>query len=402
MAATAIQDSLNIQRVGIVVGESSGDTLGAGLMRELKAQFPDCKFEGVGGPKMLAEGFDSLFKMDRLAVMGLFEPLKRLPELLRMRRDLREHFIANPPDVFIGIDAPDFNLTLEQRIREAGVTTAHYVSPSVWAWRQKRVFKVAKAVDLMLTLFPFEARFYEEHNIPVRFVGHTLADQIEMRVDAEQARSELGLTQTHKTFVALLPGSRAAEVRMLGRTFCEAAQLCLQQRGDLHFLIPAANAKRYAQLQQLLREFPELPVTLFQQHSHQVMAASDALIIASGTTALEAMLLKRPMVIAYRLAKLTYMIVSRMVKVRFFGLPNLLAGRQLVPELLQEGANPESISQELMKYLSDRSAAAALISEFDAMHESLRKNADHAAAMAICELVARKKGVFFYEEPVGD
>ncbi|WP_018014767.1 lipid-A-disaccharide synthase [Teredinibacter turnerae] len=389
----SVAATLELTRVGIVVGEASGDTLGAGLMRSLKAQFPDCEFEGVGGPKMIAEGFNSLYKLDRLAVMGLIDPLKRLPELLRMRKGLREHFIANPPDIFIGIDAPDFNLTLEQRLREAGITTAHYVSPSVWAWRQKRVFKVAQAVDLMLTLFPFEARFYQEHNIPVNFIGHTLADQIPLHTDRLEAQQTLGLTHNAgTTYVALLPGSRAGEIETLGREFLLAAELCIAQRKDLHFLVPAANSKRFAQLEALLKDFPDLPVSLFLQQSHAVMAAANVVVMASGTTTLEAMLLKRPMVIAYRMSKWAFAIVRRMVKVKFFGLPNLLADRLLVPELLQDEVNAESLAREVLHFINDPAAADQLTSEFEKIHLSLRRNADASAAAAICQLVAKKQG----------
>lgn len=383
-----------LRKIGIVVGEPSGDTLGAGLMRALKEKFPDCEFEGVGGPKMIAEGFNSLYKMDRLSVIGLVEPLKRLPELLRMRRDLRKYFKANPPDIFIGIDAPDFNLTLEQRLREAGIITAHYVSPTVWAWRQKRVFKVAKAVDLMLTLFPFEASFYREHQVRVSFIGHTLADKIPLHNDRLEARAKLGLQSLgDAACIALLPGSRAGEVSALGRTFLDAAKQLLTLRTDLHFLIPAANEKRHGELEALLADYPTVPVTLFEQHSHDVMAAADVVVMASGTTTLEAMLLKRPMVIAYRMSKLSFAIISRMTSVKFVGLPNLLAGRQLVPELLQERANANEVCTHVMHYLTDPQSTQSLLNEFEKIHRSLRCDADHSAASAICKLVADKRGL---------
>lgn len=373
-------------RIAIVVGEDSGDLLGAGLIKALKARYPDCIFEGVGGRRMLAEGFISHHAMDRLAVMGLIEPLKRLPELLGIRKSLRLRYSQNPPDVFIGIDAPDFNLSLELALREKGVKTVHYVSPSVWAWRQGRVKKIARAVDLMLTLFPFEAAFYQDHRVPVVCVGHTLADQIPLEDKKYEKRQQLGLDAEGK-YLAILPGSRKSEVEKLCRTFLQAAELCRANDPNIHVLIPAANNARYEQITSIVSDFPKLNVQLSKANSHDVMAVADVVLIASGTSTLEALLLKRPMVIAYRVAGLTFWLLKRLVKSKYVGLPNLLAGKSLVPELLQDQATPENISAEIIKALNDDSRQQQLINEYVSIHQTLKKNADETAASAVENLL---------------
>lgn len=381
-------------KIGLVAGEASGDVLGAALMKALKHRLPHVEFSGIGGPRMLAEGFHSFFPQDRLAVMGLVEPLKRLPELLRIRRFLTEHFSEHPPAVFIGIDSPDFNLTLEENLKKAGVTTAHYVSPSVWAWRQGRIKKIKRAVDLMLALLPFEMPIYQKNNVPVTFVGHHLADEIPLVTDRDAAREKLGI-KTEGKMVALLPGSRQSEVERLGPVFFAAARLCLLAQPDLTFIVPAANAERYRQIHQQLGAFTDLPVELIQGNSQQVMAASDAVILASGTTALEAMLLKRPMVVSYKAAWLTFRIIWAMLKVPYVALPNLLAGRELVPELLQENAEPEAIAQAVLRYFDTPEVAAAMCEEFTELHLQLRQGASEQAADAIVKLLpqAMKKAV---------
>ncbi len=377
-------------RIGIVVGEASGDILGAGLMTALRKHFPNAEFSGIGGPRMLALGFHSFFPQDRLAVMGLVEPLKRLPELLKIRAFLRDHFIANPPAVFIGIDAPDFNLTLEGDLKEKGILTAHYVSPSVWAWRQKRVHKIARSVDLMLTLLPFEAEFYQQHQVPVAFVGHHLADEIPWDGDQQAARNTLHIAQDAKV-VALLPGSRSNEVERLGQLFMETAVHCLRRNPALQFIIPAANADRYRQLHLQLSSYIDYPIHLVNGQSQTVMAAADVVLMASGTTALEAMLLKRPMVIAYKLSWLSWAILSRMVKTPYVGLPNLLAGEKLVPELLQDEATPENMSLAVMHYFEHPQETQALRDTFYDMHQSIKRNASDRAADAIAQLIQTKE-----------
>jgi lipid-A-disaccharide synthase len=370
--------------IALVAGEASGDILGAGLMQALKARHPDVRFIGVGGPRMQAEGLDSYFPMERLAVMGLVEVLGRLPELLSRRRRLIRSLIAARPDVFVGIDAPDFNLGVEFKLRQAGIRTVHYVSPSVWAWRQKRVLKIRQACDLMLTLFPFEARFYEEQQVPVCFVGHPLADTIGLEVDRASARAGLGLPE-RGAVVALLPGSRGGEVERLGSLFLDAAERLQALRPGLRFVLPCANAERRAQVETMLAG-RDVPVQLLDGRSHEALAASDAVLIASGTATLEALLFKRPMVVAYRVAPLTYRILKRLVKSPYVSLPNLLAGRLLVPELIQDAASPEALAATLLPLLDD---GRSQTESFDAIHRALRRGASERAAEAVLQLLER-------------
>lgn len=374
--------------IGIVVGEASGDILGAALMLELRKHFPNAEFSGIGGPRMLAAGFHSYFPQDRLAVMGLVEPLKRLPELLRIRKFLREHFIANRPAVFIGIDSPDFTIPLEASLKEKGVKTVHYVSPSVWAWRQKRIFKIERSVDLMLTLLPFEAKFYQEHQVPVEFVGHHLADEIPLSVDKVAARKLLGLPEQGR-IVALLPGSRASEVERMGDLFMRTAVACLEQDPDLKFIIPAANSDRYRQLHIALNDYVDFPIELIHGHSHEAMAAADVVLLASGTVTLEALLLKKPMVVAYKLAPLSHFILSRLVKSPWISLPNLLAQKMLVPELIQEKATPEALCNGVINYFENPDEAQQLIETFTAMHLELKRDASVRAADAVAQLIRK-------------
>jgi len=367
--------------IALVAGEASGDILGSGLMRALKARHPDVRFIGVGGPLMEAEGMQSYFPMERLAVMGLVEVLGRLRELLKRRKDLIDTLLGERPDVFIGIDAPDFTLNIELKLRQAGIKTVHYVSPSVWAWRQKRVLKIRQGCDLMLTLLPFEARFYEEQGVPVRFVGHPLADTIPLQADRDAARLALGLGL--EPVVALMPGSRGGEVGRLGALFLEAAERLRERLPGVRFVLPCANATRRAQIEQML-EGRDLPLTLLDGQSHQALAACDAVLIASGTATLEALLYKRPMVVAYRLAPLTYWILKRMVKSPYVSLPNLLAQRLLVPELLQDAATSEALAATLAPLVQDGSAQTE---PFDQIHRTLRRDASNQAADAVLALL---------------
>ena len=370
--------------VALVAGEASGDILGAGLMQALKQKHPQIEFIGVGGPRMEAEGLVSSFPMERLAVMGLVEVLGRLRELLGRRKRLIKELIAAKPDVFIGIDAPDFNLTLELKLRQAGIRTVHYVSPSVWAWRQKRVLKIREACDLMLTLFPFEARFYLDHQVPVRFVGHPLANTIPLQADRDGAREALGLTPDDSV-VALLPGSRGGEVARLGELFLDAAERLRALRPGVQFVLPCANAERRAQLEAMLAG-RNLPLRLLDGRSHEALAACDAVLIASGTATLEALLHKRPMVVAYKVAPLTYRILKRLVKSPYISLPNLLAERMLVPELIQDAATPDALAQTLAPLLED---GAVQTLGFDVIHRALRQAASEQAADAVLKLVGQ-------------
>ena len=371
-------------RIALVAGEASGDILGAGLMRALKAQHPAVEFIGVGGPLMQAEGLESYFPMERLSVMGLVEVLGRLRELLARRKKLIQTLIEEKPDVFIGIDAPDFTLNIELKLRQAGIKTVHYVSPSVWAWRQKRVLKIREGCDLMLTLLPFEARFYEEKGVPVRFVGHTLADTIPLEADRAAARQALNLPAG--PLVALMPGSRGGEVSRLGGLFFDAAERLRAMRPGVRFVLPCASPQRRVQLEALLAG-RDLPVTLLDGQSHQALAACDAVLIASGTATLEALLYKRPMVVAYRLAPLTFWILKRMVKSPYVSLPNLLAQRLLVPELLQDDATAEALATALSPLIDDGEEQTR---GFDEIHRTLRRDASNQAADAVLTLIGAK------------
>jgi lipid-A-disaccharide synthase len=352
-------------------------------MRALKAQHPAVEFMGVGGPLMQAEGLTSYFPMERLSVMGLVEVLGRLRELLKRRKKLIADLIAEKPDVFIGIDAPDFNLNIELKLRQAGIKTVHYVSPSVWAWRQKRVLKIREGCDLMLTLFPFEAKFYEEKGVPVRFVGHSLADAIPLEADRSAARAELGLPEG--PLVALMPGSRGGEVGRLGALFLDTAQRLRTMRPGVRFVMPCASPQRRAQLEELLVG-RDLPLTLLDGKSHLALAACDAVLIASGTATLEALLYKRPMVVAYRLAPLTFWILKRMVKSPYVSLPNLLAQRLLVPELLQDDATVEALAQTLSPLIEGGEEQTR---GFDEIHRTLRLDASNQAADAVLNLIGK-------------
>jgi lipid-A-disaccharide synthase len=377
-------------RIGVIAGETSGDILGAGLMQAIRRLCPDAQFEGIGGPRMLAEGFHSFFPMERLSVMGFIEPLGRLPELLRIKKTLVEHFAINPPDVFIGIDSPGFNLRIEQSLHDLGIRTVHYVSPSVWAWGQKRIHKIARAVDLMLALFPFETRIYDQHRVPVRFVGHPLADTISLDSGSvgqkQEARIQLGLAED-ATVIALLPGSRRDEISRLGPVFIATALHCLAQNPALRFVIPCANAERRQQVLNLLGSHRAEQFLVFEGNSHQAMLAAEMVLLASGTATLEAMLLKRPMVVCYRLSALTWFLASRMLKVPYVSLPNLLAGERLVPEFLQDAVTVENLGRELQRLLDDPQQQSALASRFQQIHSTIRCDASAQAADAVLQLV---------------
>ncbi len=373
-------------RIGILAGEASGDILGSRVIAALRTRYPELEVEGIGGPLMAAQGLNSMFPMERLSVMGFVEPLKRLPELLRIRGAVYRHFRDNPPDLFLGIDSPDFNLRLERKLRDCGITTVHLVSPSVWAWRQGRIKKIKRSVDLMLCLFPFETEIYRQNSIPVRFVGHPLADEIPTDVDRLGARNALGLEPEGK-LLALLPGSRGGEVSLLAPLFFQAARLLKQRFTELSLVVPAASTARREQIEALHSQFPDVPLKLVDGRSREVMAASDAILLASGTATLEGTLLKRPMVVAYRLSALTWFLVRRLVKTPFAALPNILAGRGLVPELIQDDATSEAMAEAVAPLLSDDSAAKEQVAVFNDIHQQLRQDYGANAAAALAELV---------------
>lgn len=380
----------------IIAGEASGDTLGADLIRALKRLFPNARFEGIGGPKMSAEGFVSHYQMDRLSVMGLIEPLKRLPELLRMRREIIQRYSDTPPSAFIGIDSPDFNLGIEKVLHSAGVKTVHYVSPSVWAWRQGRIKNIKRSVDLMLCLLPFEKAFYLQHEVPVAFVGHPLAGQIPQRPDTNEARQSLSIDQD-RPLLTIMPGSRGSEVELMTELFLDVAGELLKTHPQLQFVIPAANADRQLQLEAILASRPELPVKLIEQQSLLAMEAADAVLLTSGTTALEAMLLKKPMVVSYRMGNISYKLIKPFIKTAYASIPNLLANKMLVPELIQQDATVENLRSAVVTAL-DSSNRDQLVASFDQLHEQINLDSGNCAAAAIARLISQSKNSSLSEE----
>lgn len=373
-------------RVAIVAGEASGDNLAAGLVRAIRDRLPDTVFEGVAGPRMKEAGCHSLFPMQELAVMGLVEVVKHLPRLLSIRRQLRRHFLDNPPDIFIGVDAPDFNLGLEHDLKRAGITTLHYVSPSVWAWRKYRMRKIAASVDCMLTLFPFEQRYYAQQRVSARCVGHPMADLIADEVDRTQARRQIAL-EHHGPVIALLPGSRVGEIKRMAADFLNAAAWCYQRRDDLHFVVPLASYECRQAFDEVLSTITmRLPLTLLSGQGLEAMAAANAVMLASGTATLECMLLKRPMVVAYRLSPVTYRIARMLVSSRYFSLPNLLADRPLVKELIQDEVTPEALGSEALALIEDPQRAQELADIFSRIHDDLRRDANRVAAETVLEL----------------
>lgn len=380
-------------KIGIVAGEVSGDTLGAGLVREFRSRYPDAEFVGIAGSQMQVAGVKTLYPMERLSVMGLVEVLGRLPELFSIRDGLVEAFQQEKIDLFVGIDAPDFNLRLDALLKPLGIPVVQYVSPSVWAWRQGRVEGIRKVVDTVLCLLPFEKKFYDEKNVDAVFVGHPLADALPLENDTAAARSHLGLSEQGE-YVALLPGSRGGEIARIAPHLFSAAHLIKKKRPQTKFIIPAINAARLADIQQQLVQ-AGLEAQIFDDRygasvGRMVMAASDAVVLASGTATLEAMLLKKPMVIAYRLHWLTWWIARLMVKTLYVGLPNLLANEPIVPELLQSDASAERIAKATLKWLEDSSYREKQVSRFNELHKLLRRNADIQAADALVKLLANK------------
>lgn len=370
--------------IGIVAGELSGDTLGEGLIKAILKQHPDAKFVGIGGPKMIAAGCESLFEMETLSVMGLVEVLGRLPSILKVKKGLVAHYSQNPPDVFIGIDAPDFNLRLEKDLKQAGIKTVHYVSPSVWAWRQNRIHGIKAATNLVLAFLPFEKAFYDKFDAPCEFIGHTLADQIPLESDKTSAREKLGLAQD-KTWLAVLPGSRGGELKMHCEPFIKACQILHKAHPELGFVVALVNPKRRAQFEEAWQNIaPELDFELIDGTARNVLEASDVVMLASGTVALEALLVNRPMVVGYKVNVLTAAIARRMLKTKYVSLPNILADKALVTELLQEACTPENLALEVSLLLDDPSEQQQA---FHDLHLLIKKDADTQAANAVLNLI---------------
>jgi len=381
-------------RVGLIAGEASGDLLGAGLVREIRRRYPDALFEGVAGPSMLDEGVRGWLPMERLSVMGLAEVVRHLPELLAIRREVVARILASRPDVLVGIDSPDFNLGVEAKARAAGIPTVHYVSPSVWAWRQGRIRQIARAADLVLCLLPFETGVYEQAGLRAVFVGHPMADAIPLVPDPAAARATLGL-EPGETVIALLPGSRAGEVQRLGPVFAGAAGWLAERRPRLRFVAPMATpAVRRMFEGHVAAHAAGANVRLFDGRSRAVLEAADAVLVASGTATLEAALYKRPMVVAYRVSETTRRIFEtlKLLKIPHVGLPNLLAGEALVPELLQDEANPPALGEAILGFLDDPERRARLAERFTEIHGVLRRGADRRAAEAVLDLVGRLPG----------
>ncbi|NAW58446.1 MULTISPECIES: lipid-A-disaccharide synthase [unclassified Vibrio] len=376
-------------RIGIVAGELSGDTLGEGFIKAVKQYYPDAEFVGIGGPKMIAQGCESLFDMEELAVMGLVEVLGRLPRLLNVKASLVKYFTDNPPDVFIGIDAPDFNLRLELDLKQAGIKTVHYVSPSVWAWRQKRIHKIADATNLVLAFLPFEKAFYDQFDVPCEFIGHTLADAIPLVSEQAPARELLGLDQDRK-WLAVLPGSRGSELKMLAEPFIDTCKKLHQTYPQLGFVVAVVNPKRREQFEAAWQALaPELDFRLVDDTARNVITAADAVMLASGTVALECMLLKRPMVVGYRVNALTAFLAKRLLKTKYVSLPNILSDSELVKELLQEECTADNLYREVVTLLE--SDNRIMLDKFTEMHHWIRKDADAQAANAVLTLINKQK-----------
>ena len=380
-------------RIAMVAGESSGDLLGGHLLAALRARIPDLAAEGIGGPRMQAAGFDSVFPIGKLAVRGYVEVLGHYREIMGIRRSLLNRYLANRPELFIGVDAPDFNLELARRLRKAGVPTLHYVGPSVWAWRGWRIRRIAQSVSHMLVLFPFELPIYQKAGIPATYVGHPLADQIPMEVDRAQAREQLKLGAS-KTMVALLPGSRDSELRYMADLFIRAAQRLHAQLPDTGFVCSTASRSTRDLFEAALRRngAQDLPLTLLFGHSHEALAAADVALVASGTATLEAALLKTPMVITYRQAALTWQLMRRMAYLPYVGLPNILAGERLVDEFLQDDATPDSLSSALLALLTDHQRQRRQVERFCEIHASLKQGTATKAADAVLALLADARG----------
>ncbi|MFY8061008.1 MAG: lipid-A-disaccharide synthase [Arenimonas sp.] len=376
-------------KIALIAGEESGDLLAAELMAALKARQPGIQFIGMGGPKMQAQGLDSWFDYKTLSVMGFIEVLKHLPALLKLRKNLLKRIVAEKPDLVIGVDAPDFNLGIEKSCKRAGLRTVHFVSPSVWAWREKRAARIAESCEQVLCLFPMEPAIYAKYGVDARFVGHPLADRIAMTPDRETARTALALPDCRH--LAILPGSRVSEIDRLLPVFLQGAAILKASMPEVHFLIPAANSLCRDRIAHHLQSHPLPDTRILDGHAQPAMIAADAVLLASGTAALEAMLCKRPMVVAYRISAITYAMVNALglIKIERFSLPNVLSGQDLVPELIQDRCTPEAIAGELQSLLEAKDNTT-LMAHFERLHSDLRRNAGDAAASAVLELLAKQ------------
>ena len=375
-------------RIALMAGEASGDLLGAHLLAALKERIPRLEAFGIGGPQMQSAGLQSWYPMEWFAVRGYVEVIRSLPKLLRVRREFKRRLLADPPDLFIGIDAPDFNIDLELALRAAGITTVQYVSPSIWGWRGERIHKIKRAVSKILALFPFEPAIYERAGVPVAYVGHPLADDFPDHPDRPAAREQMRISPK-QTVVALLPGSRQSEVREMGELFIATARLVAEQIPNAHFLVPLVSRETRNIFEEAiyLQQAEALPITILFGHAHMAMTAADAILVASGTATLEAALLKRPMVISYKMPRLSAWIMRRKAHLPYAGLPNILAGEFVVPELLQEDATAENLAQALCNQLQDKEVSKRLEHRFLDIHRSLRQDTANRAVEAILPLL---------------
>ena len=391
-AARGVTAPMAAPRFLLVAGEASGDQLGAGLIAQLRERFPQAQFAGIGGDAMRSAGCETWYDASELAVMGLTEVLRHLPRLLKLRSAFRERALQWRPDVFVGIDAPDFNLGVERWLKQRGVRTVHYVSPSVWAWREKRAEKIGASADMVLCLFPMEPAIYARHGVDARYVGHPMADQIAWQNDRDAARAALGLSSSSPV-LAVLPGSRLGEVGRLGETFFEAAWQVSEQLPGLHVVVPAANeACRSLLAEQLSRSaLPMMRSHLLDGQARTAMTAADVVLLASGTATLEAMLLKRPMVVGYKVAPLTYRIVKALglLKVDRYALPNILAGEDLAPELMQDDCTPPRVAAAVLDWFRAPDRMATMQPKYLRLHAQLRQDASARAADAVAELLRR-------------
>ena len=367
--------------IALVAGEASGDQLGAALIRAIRFKNPEVKFAGIGGPLMKSSGMDCWWDSSQLSVMGLFEVVQHLPRLVGLRRQLMTRLVELRPSVFIGIDAPDFNLGVEKKLKAKGVPTIHYVSPTVWAWRPGRVKTIAKATQRVMCLFPFEPGYYSEQNIDADYTGHPMADEIPIEADSGTARNTLGL-QNSGTYIALLPGSRISEIEKLSTDMLDAASIISRRYPDSCFLIPAASELIRDQINTLVLNYPDVTIRVFLASSKDVMAAADVVVCASGTATLEVMLVNRPMVVCYRVAGATYNLAKwlKLVKIRYFSLPNIIAGEALVPELIQHELNGQNIAREVFSWLDQPEKREVLRDRFEQLHRQLRIDAASTAA----------------------
>ncbi len=380
-------------RVGIVAGEPSGDLLAAGLIRQIRNKHPDALFEGIAGPLMVEAGCKQLWPLEQLSVFGLFEVIRHLPELLSIRKQLLNHFLKNPPDIFIGVDAPDFNLTLERKLYQANIPTVHYVSPTVWAWRPGRIKKLIGTLDALLCIFPFEEKYFSSTPVPAHYIGHPLADEVIAEPDINKAKKKFGFSTDSKV-IALLPGSRMGELSRHAQPFLEAAALYLKKEPTTRFITTFATEKTGLFFKSVMADLPNCPeIKVVDNPTTELLAASDLAMVASGTVSLEVMLMRKPMVVAYRFAPLTYGVLKlfSLFKAPYFAMPNLIAGKEIVPELLQHEMTAERLADELLRWQTDKERLNFLSKEYDRLIPLLRRDASLQAANVVLDIVSQSK-----------